>query len=77
MSMVDLNGYRSYTSSMQLTHFSLWWEAENLEDVFICKSRQLKVHNKHKQEFQQFPEIALGEGWEAAGFARCSLSAEK
>lgn len=31
-SVVDLNGYRSYTPSMQLTHFSLWWEAENLED---------------------------------------------
>lgn len=24
MSVVDLNGYRNYTPSMQLTHFSLW-----------------------------------------------------
>ena len=36
----------------------------------------LKAHNKDKQKFQEFPETALG-GWEAAGFARCSLSTEK
>lgn len=24
MSVVDLNGYRNYMPSMQLTHFSLW-----------------------------------------------------
>lgn len=48
---------------MQLTLFSLWWEAENLEDEYIHLQIKavLKVRNKDKQKFQQFLETAFEE----------------
>jgi len=35
------------------------------------------IYNEDRQKFQNFPEPAAGGGWEAEGFARCSLSTEQ
>lgn len=46
--------------------------------VFICKIKAaLKAQSEDKQKSEEFLETDLGGGWEAAGFARCSLSTEK